>query len=201
MKKKMCRGIETKHILSQRTSARKIKSTFSIYTEVYKKKNKASQIQIHRLFFSPRETVDSVSVKINKFSLWNIRSTSPQTARNALLGISFLIVSLTITTKVVVFLSVCEKAIVFHCDLDHYISYLFSNIITGIPFPHNKFFDQTKLNAFGDEKLSVTKIIISVFDREENIVGKGEIACTSNFSFSHNVFKRLLSKRHQKVSL
>ena len=37
-------------------------------------------------------------------------------------------------------------------------------------------------------------MIISVFDRVENIVGKGEIACTSNFSFSHNVFKWPLSK-------
>ena len=35
-------------------------------------------------------------------------------------------------------------------------------------------------------------MIISVFDRVENTVGKGEIACTSNFSFSHNVFKRFL---------
>ena len=41
-------------------------------------------------------------------------------------------------------------------------------------------------------------MIISVFDREENIVGKGEIACTSNFSFSHNVFKRFLSQRTSK---
>ena len=44
-------------------------------------------------------------------------------------------------------------------------------------------------------------MIISVFDRVENIMGKGEIACTSNFSFSHNVFKRLLSQMRQKVSL
>ena len=44
-------------------------------------------------------------------------------------------------------------------------------------------------------------MIISVFDRVENIVGKGQIACTSNFSFSHNVFKRLLSWKRQKVSL
>ena len=44
-------------------------------------------------------------------------------------------------------------------------------------------------------------MIISIFDRVENIVGKGEIACISNFSFSHNVFKRLLSQRRQKVSL
>ena len=42
---------------------------------------------------------------------------------------------------------------------------------------------------------------ISVLDRVENIVGKGEIACTSNFSFSHNVFKRLLSQMRQTVSL
>ena len=44
-------------------------------------------------------------------------------------------------------------------------------------------------------------MIISVFDRVENIVGKRKIACTSNFSFSHYVFKRLLSQRCQKVSL
>ena len=44
-------------------------------------------------------------------------------------------------------------------------------------------------------------MIISVFDKVENIVGKGEIACTSSFSFSHNDFKRLLSQRCQKVSL
>ena len=35
-------------------------------------------------------------------------------------------------------------------------------------------------------------MIISVFDRVENIVGKGEIACTSNFSF--------FPKRFQKAS-
>ena len=67
------------------------------------------------------------------------------------------------------------------------------------PFPHDKSLDQTKLNA--DHKLNVTKMIISVFDREENIAGKGGIACTSNFSFSHNNFKRLLSQTRQKVSL
>ena len=36
-------------------------------------------------------------------------------------------------------------------------------------------------------------MIISVFDRVEDIVGKGEIACTSNFSFSHNVFQKASS--------
>ena len=51
------------------------------------------------------------------------------------------------------------------------------------------------------KKLNVTKMIISNFDGVENIVGKGEIACTSNFSFSYNVFKSLLSQTRQKVSL
>ena len=79
----------------------------------------------------------------------------------------------------------------------HYAFSAFSNN----PFPHDKLFDQTKLKAFADDILNVTKMIISVFDKVENIVGKGEIACTSNFSFSHNVSKRLLSKTRQKVSL
>ena len=61
------------------------------------------------------------------------------------------------------------------------------------PFPHDKILDQIKLKAFADDKLNVTKIIISVFDRVENYVRKVEIACTNNFYFSHNVFKRLLS--------
>ena len=41
-------------------------------------------------------------------------------------------------------------------------------------------------------------MIISVFERVENIVGKGEIAYTSNFSFTPNVFKRLLSQTPSK---
>ena len=41
-------------------------------------------------------------------------------------------------------------------------------------------------------------MITSAFDRAENIVGKGEIACTSYFS---HFFNRLLSQTYQKVSL
>ena len=40
------------------------------------------------------------------------------------------------------------------------------------PFPHDNILEQTKIKAFADEKLNVTKMIISVFDRVENIVGK-----------------------------
>ena len=67
------------------------------------------------------------------------------------------------------------------------------------PFPHDKVLDQSKLTAIVEDKLNVIKMIISVFDRVENIVGKGGIACTSNFSVSHNVFKRLLSQTGEKV--
>ena len=45
-------------------------------------------------------------------------------------------------------------------------------------------------------------MIISVFDRVENIVGKRRKCWLPAFSlFPHNVLKRLISKTHQKVSL
>ena len=44
-------------------------------------------------------------------------------------------------------------------------------------------------------------MIIYVFDRVENIVEKGQVACTISFSFFYNVFKRLLSQTRQNVSL
>ena len=71
------------------------------------------------------------------------------------------------------------------------------------PFPHVKTLDQSKMKAVADDKLNITKTIVSVFDRVESIVGKGEIAYTSNFSFSHNVFfpQQFLSQTRQKVSL
>ena len=69
------------------------------------------------------------------------------------------------------------------------------------PFTQNKILDPSKLKAVADDKLNVTKLIFSVFDRVENIVRKGKIVCTSNFSFSLNDFKSLLSQTRQKVSL
>ena len=69
------------------------------------------------------------------------------------------------------------------------------------PYPHVKILDLTELKAFADGKLNVTKMIISVYARVENIVGKGDIAYTNTFSYSYNVFKGLLSQTLQKVSL
>ena len=67
------------------------------------------------------------------------------------------------------------------------------------PFPHDKILDWTKLKAFADYKLNVTKMVIFVFDRVENIVGNGEIACTiSPFptAFSKGFFPRRVKKCH-----
>ena len=44
-----------------------------------------------------------------------------------------------------------------------------SNLVCINPLPHDKIFDPTKLKAFADSKLKVTKMIISVFDRVKNI--------------------------------
>ena len=48
-------------------------------------------------------------------------------------------------------------------------------------FPHDNILEETKLKAFADDKLNVTKIIISVYDRVENVVGKGENAGYQHF--------------------
>ena len=102
-----------------------------------------------------------------------------------------------------------EKTLVtsiFLCFQKCFQKAIFLNIIKTLdcvvkyyPIPTN--LDLTKLKAFADHKLNVTKMIVSAFHRVENIVGKGEIACTGNFPFSHNVFKRLLSQTRQKVLL
>ena len=67
--------------------------------------------------------------------------------------------------------------------------------------PNGQILDWSIFKAFADDKLNVVRIIISVSDRVENIVEKGENAVTSIFSFSHNVFKRLLSQGRLKSGL
>ena len=52
------------------------------------------------------------------------------------------------------------------------------------PSPHDKMLDQTKLKAFADDKLNVTKVIISFFDRVENIVGKDKLLVQAISPFS-----------------
>ena len=47
--------------------------------------------------------------------------------------------------------------------------------------PNNKILDATKLQAFADDKFNVAKLMISLFDRIENIAGKGENAGYKHF--------------------
>ena len=50
-----------------------------------------------------------------------------------------------------------------------------------ISVPNNKIFDWSKLKAFADNKIKVLEKMIFVFDRFENIVGKGENAGYQHF--------------------
>ena len=48
-------------------------------------------------------------------------------------------------------------------------------------FPNNKILDIIKLKVFADDKIKVAQMMISVFDRVDNIVGKGENAGYQHF--------------------
>ena len=70
--------------------------------------------------------------------------------------------------------------------------------------PNNKILDVIKLKAFAHDKLNIDRMMISLFDSEENTVGKGELIVKktlwekekmlvpSIFSFFHSVFQSLL---------
>ena len=49
------------------------------------------------------------------------------------------------------------------------------------PSPNDKILNVTKLKAFTDNKINVAKMMISVFDRLENIMGKEESAGYQHF--------------------
>ena len=55
--------------------------------------------------------------------------------------------------------------------------------------PNDKILEWTKLKAIADDKIDVAKIMISVYNWVENIVGKGENA-------GYNVFQKFLSEGH-----
>ena len=50
--------------------------------------------------------------------------------------------------------------------------------------------DQTKFKASADDKLNATKMIVSSFDRVENIVEKGEIAHYEQFLLFPQCFQK-----------
>ena len=56
--------------------------------------------------------------------------------------------------------------------------------------PNDKLLDQTKLKAFGDNKLNVAKMTISLYNRVENTVVKGENAGYQHFLPFQQCFPR-----------
>ena len=63
-------------------------------------------------------------------------------------------------------------------------------------FPNDIFFYSSNLKEFADENFKFDEIGRKLSKWVENTVGKGKIV-TSNFSFSHCVFKRLLLQTHK----
>ena len=59
--------------------------------------------------------------------------------------------------------------------------------------PIDKILNWSKLEAFAYEKFNIAKMMISVFDRIENIVGKGENAGYQHFLHFPQCFQKLFS--------
>ena len=56
--------------------------------------------------------------------------------------------------------------------------------------PNNKILDVTKLKAFADDKINAAQMMISVCDRVESIVGKGENSGYQHFLLFSQCFQR-----------
>ena len=67
--------------------------------------------------------------------------------------------------------------------------------------PNNKILDLTKLKAFADDKFNVTKLTIFLFDRVENIVGKGKNAGYKHFLLFPQCFQKPSSPGSLKVGI
>ena len=78
-------------------------------------------------------------------------------------------------------------------------SLLLADFLCITSLPNDNILDRTKLKAFADVKLNDAKMMISLFYRVENIVGKEKMLVTSIFSFSLNVFQSVLSWGSLKV--
>ena len=61
--------------------------------------------------------------------------------------------------------------------------------------PNNKILDWTKLKAFANDKLDSAKVMISVYNRVENIVGKGENAGYQHFLLFPQYFQNVSFSR------
>ena len=63
--------------------------------------------------------------------------------------------------------------------------------------PDDKISDWSELKTFADDKFNITQMLISVFSRVENVVGRGENA-GNQLLFSHNVSVKLINSFQNK---
>ena len=70
-------------------------------------------------------------------------------------------------------------------NLDKNMISLFVNFLTN-----DKILDVTKFKAFADDKINVVQMMISVFDRVENIVGKGANTVHKHFLLLPQCFQK-----------
>ena len=104
--------------------------------------------------------------------------------------------------------SSCTERIAESVKVDAFVFFLFAiiavavvcNVVgsyrpAGIHFylnslPNDKILDVTKLKAFEDDKINDAQMRISVFDRVENIVGKGKNAGYQHFLLFPQCFQQ-----------
>ena len=67
--------------------------------------------------------------------------------------------------------------------------------------PNNMVLDLTKWKAFADDKINEAQMMISVFDRVENIVGKGENAVFQHFLLFQQYFQKASFMGSLKVGI
>ena len=122
-------------------------------------------------------------------------------------------VSSSVVKELIIFQTPCYGC-PFESSQDNSIEYPWQNLIYkswylklhysllyGVnPFPNDKVLDETKFKAFADDKLNNKKIIFLSLIEWKTFWEQEKMLVTSIFSFSHNVFKSLVSKRRQKVS-
>ena len=66
---------------------------------------------------------------------------------------------------------------------------LYHTVLTFSPLPNGKILDKSKFKAFADDKINVVEMMISLCDRVENIVGKGENAGYKHFLLFPHFFQ------------
>ena len=73
--------------------------------------------------------------------------------------------------------------------------------ISSEPITRQQILDSSKLKEFVDDNFKFDENGRKLSKQVETLWEKEKLLVTSNFSFSHSVFKRLVSQGRQKVSL